>query len=611
LTRPARAVFALLLAATFAAFFAAQRVKGAPPVVQVAGLDRYFSPNGDGRKDVNRFRLRMRAGGDVTVDVVDRAGDEVRRLVDGATVAPSRPLRLRWNGRTDAGTRAPDGDYRMRVTLQEEGRSVTVPRTTRIDTRPPRPRVAAIAPGPIVGPGPVPVRIRFGAVSRRAATRLVIYRTDEGDPRPVAELRQEAGKRSVEWDGVVEGRPAPPGVYLVQVTTRDRAGNVGSTPREMPPVGPARGHPGLTIRAIAAAPPLRPVTAGDRVTINVDARRLTYRWRLRRIGRSRPVATGREPPGEPVELTAPDGDSGIYVLELRSGEHTTAVPLLVQARERADVLVVVPALTWVGTTAVDQDDDGMPNTLDAGSAVDWPRVFPDGLPADLTDRVAPLLVHLDRASIRYDLTSDLDLALAGGPRATDREGVLLAGAQRWAPRGYARRLRRYVADGGRLASFGTESLRRGVTLLRDEAGARGRLVRPTQPSPQDPFGTRFEPVRREPEPVTLTPIAGDASHPLLTGFDGALGGFSVLEEGEAERVVTALGRETVAPEEDPGVPEELPPPALPALAATRVGDGLMIRVGLPGWPARLGDPEVDQLTRNVFDVLAGRRPKPR
>ena len=182
----ARAVFVVLLAATFAAFFAAQRLKGAAPVVQVRGLDPYFSPNGDGRQDVNRFRVRLREEGEIAVDVVDAAGDAVRRLSDGAAAEPGRPLRLRWNGRTDEGAPAPDGDYRMRVTLQDEGRSVIVPRTTWIDTEAPRPRVRRITPGEIVGPSAAGTRIHFGAVSARTPTRLRIFRMDDGEPRRVA-----------------------------------------------------------------------------------------------------------------------------------------------------------------------------------------------------------------------------------------------------------------------------------------------------------------------------------------------------------------------------------------------------------------------------------------
>ena len=170
MTPLARAVFVLLVGATFAAFFAAQRIKGEPAVAQVVSLARVFSPNGDGRKEVNRFEVELRERSEISVDVVDSAGESVRRLTEGATVSPRRPLRLEWDGRTDDGERVPDGRYRVRVTLRREGRSVIVPRTTLVDTRAPRPRVKRITPGPIVGPEAVPVQIEVGSVSRRLTT---------------------------------------------------------------------------------------------------------------------------------------------------------------------------------------------------------------------------------------------------------------------------------------------------------------------------------------------------------------------------------------------------------------------------------------------------------
>ena len=178
--------------------------------------------------------------------------------------------------------------------------------------------------------------------------------------------------------------------------------------------------------------------------------------------------------------------------------------------------------------------------------------------------------------------------------------MLLAGAERWVTRAYARRLRRYVVEGGRIASFGTESLRRGVNVVRNDAGSAGQLVRPTQPSPQDPFGTSL--------------IGGDAGAGVLEGFDGALEGFSVLEESRPPasgrgRLQAALGVETAPPEETEGVPEELPPPALPALASTELGEGVMIRVGLPEWAQRLEDRQVSQITLNIADILRGVSPR--
>jgi hypothetical protein len=171
-----------------------------------------------------------------------------------------------------------------------------------------------------------------------------------------------------------------------------------------------------------------------------------------------------------------------------------------------------------------------------------------------------------------------------------------------------------VLEGGRLASFGVESLRRGVTIQRNPDGTAGRLVRPTQPSIQDPFGTRFEDVRSTATPRVLSLIEGDASYGLLEGFDGALEGFNVFEEsalpGEGRgQTLAALGIET-ATEETPEVPEELPPEPLPVLPATRIGDGLMIRVGLPQWAERIDeDRQVFQITRNIVDLLRGSEPK--
>ena len=56
------------------------------------------------------------------------------------------------------------------------------------------------------------------------------------------------------------------------------------------------------------------------------------------------------------------------------------------------------------------------------------------------------------------------------------------------------------------------------------------------------------------------------------------------------------------------MPDELPEPPRPALAATRLGDGLVIRVGLPQWAQRIDeDRQVFQITRNIVDLLRGHR----
>ena len=195
----------------------------------------------------------------------------------------------------------------------------------------------------------------------------------------------------------------------------------------IPPVpGQVRGRPGITVRQITAQPPLEPVRAGSRMEFFVDSRRRPYRWSMRRLGASRPVRKGRGRPGRGLVVRAPGGITGAYLLELRSGRSRASVPFLVQAPQRARLLVVVPAITWLGVDKVDDNGDGLPDTLETGGPVRWPRVIAGnrGLPAGFADQTAPLLVFLDRARIRYDLTSDIALAGSRDPRATDREGVV-------------------------------------------------------------------------------------------------------------------------------------------------------------------------------------------
>jgi hypothetical protein len=619
LTRLARVVFALLVAASFGAFFLAQRLKGAESVAEITQLTRFFSPNGDGRRDVNRITFKVKEPGRVTVTIVNREGDRVRRLADDIDARPGRPVHVVWDGRTDDGLRAPDGLYRMQVGLHRTGRTVTVAGSFNVDTTAPKPVVVSVTP-PIAGPVPGPFEIRVRGVGRRRAPGFRVLRTDVSPPREVARFRGRKGSRRGVWDGLVDGAPAPPGTYIVVVAVRDRSGNVGTAPAVLPPVpGQVRGKPGITVRQITAQPPLEPVRAGTRVEFFVDSRRRAYRWSLRRVGIGRPVKRGSGVPGRTLAVRAPDAESGAYLLQVRSGRYHAAVPFLVQAPERARLLVVVPAITWLGVDQVDDDSDGLPNTLETGGPVKWPRVIAGdhGLPATFADQTAPLLVFLDRARIRYDLTSDIALARSRDPRATDREGVVLAGALRWVPRALARRLRRYVEDGGRLASFGTDSLRRGVRL------GPNRLTQPTQPTPSDPFGARLEPLRRPraaddgKTPMPLTVLADDRRLGLLTGSDGSVDAFGRLEESQARpearggKVVAALGQDVTDAEREAAEEKgEQPRVALPAFTAARLGKGVVVRVGLTDWVQRAGtDREVGQITRNIVDVL--RRVKPR
>src|SRR3954447_21981411 len=115
-------VFGVLVAATFAAFFVAQRLKNAPSVIQdlkfeTGGPGRVFSPNGDGRRERVRVGLTLKNADHVTLTWVNADGDPVRTIVDDRPLPAHRRLwGVPWDGTDDDGQAVPDGRYKIRIT---------------------------------------------------------------------------------------------------------------------------------------------------------------------------------------------------------------------------------------------------------------------------------------------------------------------------------------------------------------------------------------------------------------------------------------------------------------------------------------------------------------
>jgi hypothetical protein len=591
----ARVVFGLLVLATFAAFFVAQRIKQSPSVIQRVQGPPVFSPNGDGRFDRLTFSFRLKEADEVDVSMVSAGGDEVRALRRRLPVAAyAQVATIRWDGRDDSGQRVPDGIYRPRITLRRQGRSIVVPKAFRLDTRPPRPRVAYVSPDPALVPELLPRPDRrpatIGLADTGRRTRVVIVRTAPAPMRRILGLVPRDGATKVAWDGRARGRPVVSGTYLALIETRDAAGNVGTSApvdaRGLPRLAPGRhrlpGRGGITVRYLGVQPPVEPVRAGGVAELFVDARRAHYRWSLRRVGG--PVVKRGRGTRPRLAIKMPRGVSGAYVLRVTTARQQTQVPVAVLGSRVRRALVVLPAMTWQGRNPVDDDGDGLPNLLDVGTGVRLGRVLArDGLPRGFATHEAPVLGFLDRTGRRYDLTTDVALAAGRGPRLEDHKGVLLPGDTRWLPAELGVRLKRFVRRGGAVASLGTDSLRRGVRVTR-----RGRLVEPTPPAATDLFGARLRPVvRRRTE---LTNFSDDIA--LFSGEEGRFTGVDSYEE-------SAVGNQADA------VATAVTPAGRPVIVAARLGRGLVIRTGLPGFATRLTpDPASAALLARTWTLLS-------
>ena len=592
------AAFVALAVATVAAFFVTQHLKVTTPILAGAPAPSPAAINPiAGRQCKGKSHRRMlvsfylqNRSDDVDVDIVDTAGAVVDTLASGVHMqGGTTPVRraFTWDGRTLSGAVAPDGTYYIRVALIHQGRSVLIsnnagPEPITVETVPPRPQVTRVSPALIPQGTTSGVQIAQSGTAGQAP-RVLVYRTDlPGGPHLVKTFAGRHGARSA-WDGTIGGHPAPQGTYLIGLKVTDRACNTGRFPAELPPVAGTTAGAGVTVRYLAAAPPLTPVAAGSAATVYVDARQHLYHWALRRPFH-RAVLAGGSSRAFSLQVPIPRAGAGLYELALRYDGHRTLVPVVAgpAAGRGGKVLVVLPALTWQGVNPVDDDHDGLPNTLTAGYPVGLDRPLVNGLPAGWHDLVT-LLTFLRRHRLSYGLTTDLALALRPGA-LTGYRGVILAGNETWIPNTLATQLRGYVNAGGHLLSLGIDSLRRGVNLTSTQASG------PTPPRVADALGAHVGPVTPTRGALILSGrdelhlfsgSSGTLRYPAYQPFPGLSGDLQLASEAGVS-------------------------PTSPAVIGYRLGRGIVVDVGIPGFALSLSrNFDGQQLMSGIYRVLAG------
>jgi hypothetical protein len=119
----ARAVFAGLVLATFAAFFVAQDLKRVDPLVRGSTVsDVRFRPSGPGTRFAH-FHFQTTVGGEIDVGIVsERSGRTVDLL--RVEVHKYRKHDVVWPGTTAGGVAAPPGRYRVTVHFPQGGQTV-------------------------------------------------------------------------------------------------------------------------------------------------------------------------------------------------------------------------------------------------------------------------------------------------------------------------------------------------------------------------------------------------------------------------------------------------------------------------------------------------------
>lgn len=599
--RLVRAVFALVVVATIAAFFVAQQLKSEfPLVLRFATLPARFSPNADGFEDRTRVGFDLSEPAQVTFEVVDSEGNEVRRIVDNRRLAGDTKHRFGWDGRDDAGNVVPDGTYRMRVVRRDESRVIDSYKEITVDTEPPRARLVSAEPSVIApaAPGQRPrVVIRYaGPVNNSPEFR--VFRTDDGPPRVVRRFRGDNRRQGV-WDGrVSEGTdstvPAPDGDYAFTVTVRDRAGNRVEAPARLPRRRLARPRTGVSVRSFSLRGPVGTVAAGAKAELQVGPFDRSFDFVLSRFGDPEPIRKGGRVGGTFRVRIPRRTRTGVYLVRVRAGDERAVWPLAVaglpqkeSAQERARTLVVLPSITWQGLNPEDDDADGFADTLPLSGRAGLDRPFTGGgLPPRFEEEVAPLLRWLEREQLAYDLTTDLALARREGPALGNAPGAVFAGSELWLPERLLGGLRSYVAGGGRVAVFGEGSFKRSVRLAGDVA------LDPSPPRPANALGERTAIIETSLAPLDLF----DDELGLFADLSGFIGEFTEFEVSrglpDGATLLTSAGREE----------------GEPAFVAYELGDGLVVRLGTAQWAGQLEESalnvEIPQVTKRIWRLMA-------
>ena len=273
-----------------------------------------FSPTCECGKRAARLSFRLRMEDELDAVVVDSEERPVRTLVSGEERSAGRTV-FSWDGRTDAGSLAPDGSYRLRVQLAEVGRTILFPDVFRLDTQPPRAELVGLAPR-ILSPDGNGRRDAAAVTYSLSETARAFVLVDGN--RAQADSASDAGTFELTWPGTVRGDALRAGTYVVAVQARDRAGNVSSP------------SSGLTVRIryVELARSRYKARDGGVLRFRVSSDGEAFSWRIQR--RRRVVLAGEGEPGG-VSVRLPRRlEHGRYILRVEANGHSARAVLVIR-----------------------------------------------------------------------------------------------------------------------------------------------------------------------------------------------------------------------------------------------------------------------------------------
>jgi len=295
------------MVATGIAFVVTERLKLEPAPIKSTHVTKLFSPTCGCNTSRAWVVFTLRRGEQVTLSIVDShdRDREIRRLLDGAD-KPAGRLKATWNGRDELGRLAPNGNYRVRVYLANERRTIWLPNVIRLDTQAPEIISVAVNPRTISPDGDRHkdfLHIRY-RVNERARILLFV----DGKLTETTKLRASKSSK-FDWGGRVDGRLRL-GWHDLTLRAVDRAGNESAPTTPIP----------VRLRILRLRPGTVHIPARKMFRLAISTDRDVVRWRF--AGRSG-LAASRS-----LVLRAPAAP-GSYRVIVRSGPYVAGARIIV------------------------------------------------------------------------------------------------------------------------------------------------------------------------------------------------------------------------------------------------------------------------------------------
>jgi hypothetical protein len=297
-----------LLGATAAAFAVSERLKLEKSPIVAPDITKVFSPVCECDTAEATIAFGLRKDDRVSLSVVDANNEIVRELAD--EVPASGRFERRWNGRDHEGRIVPDGVYKPRLRLAHGRRTFLLPNAIRVDSVAPTVELVSAKPQFFSPDGDGRndrVRLRY-TLTEPANAILLAKGAQAGRT-----LRKTTDK--IDWYGTIGGRKQRPGLYPLQLSAEDAAGNLA--PRTKPVF--------VELSYIALGRSVVRAKARTRFGIRVTTDAQRFSWRF----------AGGHGTGEPGLLVLRAPRAGRYTLYVQTNGHADKAAVIVTPRTKS------------------------------------------------------------------------------------------------------------------------------------------------------------------------------------------------------------------------------------------------------------------------------------